>query len=300
MPPKTVAAGCNNLATMDYSLRRARPGDKELLASWTANTFAWGDYVVDSFDDWLAHPQSCVVVAVNSADEPIAVARGVLLSVDELWLQGARVHPDWRRRGIASEVGLVIQEWAAELGAKVAMLMTEDWNEAARVQVAAVGFRETARWVRAFQTTEHSGRRDAGALRPVEPLQRAPVGEAEPAFYAWSGSELSRAARRMMAVSWQWRRLHVADLVRAAEHGAFFAGSTGWAIAAPRDNYLEVGWIHTMPDRAVAHFEALLAVAVAEQAAALEIMMPAVDWLIEAASYAGFELENMVLYEKAL
>ncbi|NND01951.1 MAG: GNAT family N-acetyltransferase [Acidimicrobiia bacterium] len=285
---------------MEYSLREARPTDKEQLAPWTLHTFAWGDYVVDSFDDWRAHPQSHVLVAADSTDEPVAIARGVMLSGDELWLQGVRVHPDWRRRGIASGLGSALQEWGTAQGAKVAQLMTEDWNEAAREQAIGIGFRQTARWLRAFQPTEHSGRRDVSKVQPAETLRRAGLAEAGPAYLAWSASELSRKARRMMSVNWQWRRLHPADLERAAEHGALFAGTTGWAIAAPRDNYLEVGWIHTTPDRIAEHLTALLAVAGTEKATALEIMAPDVPWLQEAATSGGFELESLLLFEKPL
>ncbi len=287
---------------MEYSLREARASDKEMLAPWTTHTFAWGDYVVDSFDRWLAHPQSRVLVAADDTDEPIAVARGVLLSPDELWLQGIRVHPDWRRRGIASELGTSLQQWGAQQEAKVALLMIEDWNEAARDQIRHVGFRETTTWLRAFQTTKHSGRVAATARggRADEPLQRSGAGEVGPAFLAWSGGELSRAARGMMAVSWQCRRLHIADLERAAEHGALLAGPTGWAVGAPRDNRLEVGWTQTTPDRARAHFDALLEVAVSDGASALEVMMPSVPWLEEAAVAAGFEIERLLLFEKAL
>jgi len=288
---------------MEYSIREARRADKELLVPWTTHTFAWGDYVVDSFDDWMAHGQSRVLVAADGDDEPVAVGRGVLLSPDELWLQGVRVHPDWRRRGIASELGREIERWGTGLGAKVALLMTEDWNEAARVQVSSVGFRKTATWLRAFQPTKHSGRaisRNAEPTLPEAPLKRAGPLEVGPAFQAWSSGELNRAARGMMSVSWQWRRLHVEDLQRAAEYGALFAGPTGWAVGAPRDNYLEIGWIQTTPDRAAAHLDAIIDAAVTDEAAAIEIMMPSVDWLEKPAAEASFELEPLVLYEKSL
>jgi GNAT superfamily N-acetyltransferase len=288
---------------MEYTLRDARASDKELLAPWTTHTFAWGDYVVDSFDRWLAHPQSRVLVAADDTDEPVAVARGVLLSPDELWLQGIRVHPEWRRRGIASELGESLQQWGARQNAKVALLMIEDWNEAARDQVTHLGFRETTTWLRAFQTTKHSGRLIDRTTRlglSGEPLQRSGAAEVGPAYLAWSGGELSRASRGMMAVSWQCRRLHIEDLQRAAEHGALLAGPTGWAVGAPRDNRLEVGWTQTTPDRARAHFNALLDVAVSDEAATLEIMMPAVLWLEEAALATDFEIERLLLFEKSL
>jgi len=281
-----------------YSIRHGRLADRDALGPWTESTFAWGDYVVESMEEWLAHPQSRVLVATDEADVAIAVARGVMLSPDEMWSQGVRVHPDWRRMGIASDLGRRLCAWGATAGAKVALLMTEDWNEAARHQVSEIGYRQTAVWLRAFKPTVHSGRGEVTA--PAEPMSRAAAAEVGPAYLAWSGSELCRAARSMMSVTWQWRRLHPDDLAQAAAHGALFVGPTGWAIAAARENYLEVAWIQTTEDMAAGHLQALLGIATEEKATAVEIMMPELLWLAAAASSGEFELERLVLYEKTL
>ena len=56
----------------------------------------------------------------------------------------------------------------------------------------------------------------------------------------------------------------------------------------------------TSPENAAAHLEALLAIAVNDEAAALTIMMPDVDWLLGAATASDFELEPLLLFEKPL
>ena len=55
-----------------------------------------------------------------------------MLSPGEAWLEGARVHPDHRRRGIGSLLNRAGLDWAASRGARVARLATEEENSGAR------------------------------------------------------------------------------------------------------------------------------------------------------------------------
>ena len=85
--------------------RSARGSDRHALAVFATDTFDWGDYVLDSLERWLIEEQSALRVAVDSNDRAVAIAQASMLSDTEAWLQGARVHPDHRRRGIASTLG---------------------------------------------------------------------------------------------------------------------------------------------------------------------------------------------------
>lgn len=289
---------------LTYEIRPARADDHAAIASFTEATFDWGDYVADAFEHWLADPQGLAVVAADRDDRAVAVSKVTLVSDTEAWFQGARVHPDWRRRGIANAMASAMGEWARSRGARVVRLLVEDWNDAARRQVEAGGFRAVGSWSVAERTvgaaspvpSGNGGRR----VPALEQLVRAPSAEAEPAYMSWSTGELGRAARSLVATGWMWRRVGSVDLVTAAKAEALWAARSGWVLAARNEDTFEVGWVETRPDDAVDLMRAVVDLAAAEGAERVQIKIPAVDWLTAAARRAGCDLWNMVLHERSL
>jgi len=288
----------------DYRIRTAVPGDHEAIASFTQDTFAWGDYVGDEFEEWLADPRGTVVVAVDEDDLAIAMSRVTMVSPTEAWFQGARVREDWRRCGVAGAMAASMTDWARRRGARVTRLLVEDWNEPAQLQVVAGGFRAAGRWVAAERTvgaaspvpSGNGGRR----VPALEQLVRAHSAEAEPAFMSWSTGELGRASRSLIALGWTWRRVIAEDLVAAARAEALWAARSGWAVAARRNDTLEVGWVETRREDAQDLVRALVDLAVNEGAERIEIKLPAIDWLTSAVRHAGCELWNLILYERPI
>jgi GNAT superfamily N-acetyltransferase len=119
---------------MQATIRPGRSEDREQIAAWTRDTFTWGDYVTGAFDDWVADPAGRVFVA-EVEGRVVGMARVAMLSPDEAWSQGARVHPDVRHRGLGLEIGRYIRAWAEEQGARVIRLTVENWNRIAREHV---------------------------------------------------------------------------------------------------------------------------------------------------------------------
>jgi GNAT superfamily N-acetyltransferase len=110
---------------MTYSIRVARREDRDAVASFTRDTFAWGDYVAEAFERWVDDAVGRLMVAVDPEDRAVALAYGSLLSDREAWLQGARVHPSWRRQGIAGALDAALEAWARHSGASVARMVIE-------------------------------------------------------------------------------------------------------------------------------------------------------------------------------
>jgi GNAT superfamily N-acetyltransferase len=286
-------------------IRPARPEDKAPIAAFTTDTFSWGDYVAEAFDAWLESPHGQILVAVTEADEPIGMARVSLLSPSEAWAQAARVHPGHRRLGVAGHLTRAGEVWAADRGALVMRLLTEESNEPAQRQVEKSGYRPVARWAMAQKdvgSSVPSPPGNGGRRAPAEErLRPAPLPETEPAFLAWSTGDLITAAHGLFpAVGWMWRRLTIEDVTGAVRTRTLWECPAGWLIGSVEEDRFWIPWVVTGPEDAYRLIKAAVDLAEEQGAERLRMLIPQTDWLLQAARRAGLELHPSVLYEKAV
>jgi GNAT superfamily N-acetyltransferase len=289
---------------MSENIRPAVAEDAETIASWTQETFAWGDYVADALPRWVADEASMPMVAeVDGA--VVALASVVMMSDDEAWGQGMRVHPDHRRGGLAIRVSDRLWEWARDRGARVARLSVDDWNVPAQGQAAKMGFRPVSGWVMAERgvgasspTPIGNGGRRVPAPESIRPAHSA---EAEPALMSWSTGPLEQASRGLFPPEgWRWRRLRPDDLVTAARDRTLWEGRPGWAIARVDAETFVVRWLETSESDARAMIHALIDRAADLGVDRIQVFLPAVDWLVQALRYFGAETHLLTVYAKVL
>jgi ribosomal protein S18 acetylase RimI-like enzyme len=292
------------LGAMEPTIRRGRPGDAAAVAGFTAGTFSWGDYVADEFPGWLNQDESRVLVAADDGDRAVGLARVVMLSPMECWLHAARVHPDLRRRGIGGRLNDACVEWAGSRGARVARLMVEEWNEAAQGQVTKLGYRPVAKFAhgeRSIGSPEPSPEGNGWRRVPGdEQLQPADLSEAEPAYQAWSASDLIRTAHGLFPIGWSWRAMDISDVRAAARRRSLLESPSGWAIADREGADLHVSWAVTGEDDAAALATSLLDRAFQARVSRLTAMIPAVPWLLSALERARLKLTRSLVFEKVL
>jgi GNAT superfamily N-acetyltransferase len=288
---------------MDPHIREARLDDVAGIASWTERTFEWGDYLSDVLPDWIDDPAGTVLVA-EGAGGPIAVARVAMVSPAEAWAQGARVHPDHRRRGIATELSTRLWDWARRRGARVVRLAVEDDNLAADQQVTAMGFRRICDWRFATRrlgerspVPEGNGGRRVPAAERLQPAHSA---EAEPAFFSWSAGELAKAARGLFPIGWVWRTMTVDHAALAARSGALWEGRPGWAIVEREEDSVRTHWLETAETDASSMVRALVDHAAGARRSRIDIMAPAVPWLESALVSTGFTMQGLGVYALTL
>ena len=147
-----------------FVIRPARAEDKGAVLAFCQHTYDWGDYIPLAWDDWLADTQGELWVATLQ-DTPVGVAKVTMITPTEAWLEGLRVHQDYRRQGLAWQFLIHCLNVAQQLGAQVARLATSSQNVAVHKTLDRAGLRRVAA-MRILEATPHLS---ADAL-PLAPL----------------------------------------------------------------------------------------------------------------------------------
>lgn len=124
-------------------VRPARTEDKEAVLAFCTQTWPDGDYISFVWDVWLGDERGVLLTAVLG-ERPVGISHVTLVADDEAWVEGIRVDPRERRRGIGRMLVSRSLVAARERGAVVARLMTDADNDAAQRLFAAFGFTRVA------------------------------------------------------------------------------------------------------------------------------------------------------------
>lgn len=84
---------------MDLMIREANIEDKVHVLKFCKDTFSWGDYIDQVWDSWLS--EGNLFICENQ--HPIGICHA-FYSKDQIWIEGIRVDPNFRRQKIASQL----------------------------------------------------------------------------------------------------------------------------------------------------------------------------------------------------
>lgn len=84
----------------EFVIRLARLEDEAAVRALSAHIWEGDDYVPDTFADWVADPLGRFYL-LFVADRLAGFGKLTCLTAQEWWLEGLRVHPDFRGQGIA-------------------------------------------------------------------------------------------------------------------------------------------------------------------------------------------------------
>lgn len=191
-------------------IRRGRKEDEPYIRAFTRNTFEWGDYVGDAFAGWLdGHHE---VYVAEAGGVPVAVTCVAYPAEGEAWFQGIRVHPDYRRLGIARRLTEASIAGARARGAHVCRSNIDSDNVKSQGLAKSMGFRQVARIidyvVSASETGEHA---------PQLAVERIEPGEA-PSLLDLAAKDLN-----YLGSDYVWIALNAANLQRIAAESMMLA-----------------------------------------------------------------------------
>src|SRR3989442_9938933 len=130
---------------MTVIVREAKPSDKKPLMHFVTKTWGGHDYIPSVWDEWLRDKGGKMFV-VEVDEKLVGMNRVRLLKDGTGWLEGVRIHPDFRGKGLASLLGEKSMKYASNLGVSTFRLASSSRNKAAHRQVAKMGFSEVARF----------------------------------------------------------------------------------------------------------------------------------------------------------
>jgi GNAT superfamily N-acetyltransferase len=122
-------------------IRDAQPTDKEVVVDFCKNTFSWGDYIADVWDDWIL--QGNLFVAVEGA-VPIGLCHIVLTDNRQAWIEGIRIHPNYRRKGYGRKI--ISHCESIKKSIKTIRMIIESENVSSINLVQSMGYYMEDRW----------------------------------------------------------------------------------------------------------------------------------------------------------
>ncbi|MCE4608416.1 MAG: GNAT family N-acetyltransferase [Caldisphaeraceae archaeon] len=122
------------MAIIRYEL--VEEDDREQVERLTENTFPWGDYIANVFDEWIK--EGIFIKAIDSYGKILGILH-VRIFKGFAWLEGIRVKQELRRKGI----GIGLTRKGIEMsGMKVFRLMTNERNVPSIQLAKSLGFKE--------------------------------------------------------------------------------------------------------------------------------------------------------------
>ncbi len=176
-------------------IRKAKPEDKIPVLAFLQNTFRWGDYIDRVWDSWLAK-KTLLTVEENGA--PIGIGN-FRLSKHQIWIEGLRINPKFRRKGYASALVLKMESLAKRKHRKISRMLIASGNSKSLKMAKSLGYTLEDKWwlynlmPKKLDTTVHT----ATKLEQFENL---------------IGSDL-------YSKSWEWLPLDKSELLQLVKKG---------------------------------------------------------------------------------
>jgi len=277
-------------------IRKARPADKAPILEISKKIWGGHDYLPSVWDDWLADKNARFIVAAVSG-RTVGCARARLQTNYVAWLEGVRVHEQYRGLGIAGKLNHSLLEWAKRKGARVARLSTSSSNRASREHLKKIGFPV----IQTFQRLESTR-----GLRVKPAGVTASRGSAK-ALWNWLRTRPNVAENHAMySDGWTWYPLTLQTLKKLMSQGRVFTMIREKQVKAccifiDEDRALTMGFVAGERGDVVKLARMLRFMMFRKKREKLRVLLPSKSPLILALERSGFEkIAKILVYEKFL
>lgn len=123
-------------------IRKAKKSDKAQILSFCQHTFRWGDYIDRVWDKWLAEKN---LLAIEQNGKAIGICNAGI-SQNQVWIEGIRINPDFRRKGYASKLVITAEKLAKRKKLGISRMIIADNNKRSLSMAKKLGYHIEDKW----------------------------------------------------------------------------------------------------------------------------------------------------------
>jgi len=129
---------------MENQPRLAQNSDKKDVLNFCKNTFSWGDYIHEVWDNWIDEGN---LIVVDNDQIPISMTHAAFYPDEKLiWIEGIRVENNFRKNGIAQKMISYLEKTAKSKNCKISRMLIASENEPSLTLAKKIGYKIISKW----------------------------------------------------------------------------------------------------------------------------------------------------------
>ena len=122
-------------------IRDAKISDKSSILKFCKNTFSWGDYVEQVWNFWISEGN----LFLFEKQFPVGLCHA-FFSDDQVWIEGIRVDPNFRKQKIASSLVQHAESLAKQRGISLSYMLIDTENNSSLLMANSLGYDKFQTW----------------------------------------------------------------------------------------------------------------------------------------------------------
>lgn len=122
-------------------IRNATNSDKFFVLKFCKDTFSWGDYIQDVWDYWLSEGNLLIL----QKEYPIGICHA-FFSKNQVWIEGIRIDPNFRRQGFASNLIKHVELLAKEKQVLFSLMLIDIENSSSLSMAKSLNYQIFQTW----------------------------------------------------------------------------------------------------------------------------------------------------------